>query len=140
VAVDRRKRLERWWYLLVMVWSLVRIAAVWHWLERYGVNPVVYAVIDLGSSVPYAICSAKSIGAIIDRRYRRAAMWGAGAAVAFAAPDVYIVGAGRSMPWATYAIVGGVALVAALLAVRSGRSEVASKRVISRSGEPSGTG
>jgi hypothetical protein len=133
---SRRQRLERSWIVLVIAWSGLRIVAVWHWLEQYGVHPVVYALVDLGSSVPYAIASARTIGALIDRRYRHAARWGLLAATCYVAPDVYIVTAGQQMPWAVYAVVVTVALAAGVLALWAGRNEVADAR--GRSVAPTG--
>lgn len=121
---NRRRTLERLWFGLVMAWSGCRIAAVWEWLDRYGVHPLVYALVEFGSSVPYAIGSAKTIGAIVDRRYRRAAVWGLVAAVCFAAPDVFILSTGRDLPLLAYSIVIGVALVAGTWAVLAGRRDV----------------
>lgn len=126
----RRRRLERYWFALVMLWSLCRIAAVWHWLDGYGVNPVIYAVVDLGSSLPYAVSSARTIGALVDGRHGRALGWGVIAAVCFSIPDVYIVAAGHEMPWGVYAVVGLVAVIAGAWAVRTGRRDVVVGRVI----------
>lgn len=125
---EGRRRLERWWFVLVMVWSVCRVVAVWRWLDKYGVNPFVYALVDVGSSAPYALGSARTIGALIDRRYARAAVWSVLAAVCFAAPDVYIVAAGHDMPWIVYGIVGMIAAMAAMWAVWTGRRDVAGGR------------
>lgn len=128
VERSRRQRFERWWIALVIAWSAVRIVAVWQWLEQYGVHPVVYALIDLGSCVPYAIASARTVGALVDRRYRHAAQWAPVAAVTYLAPDVYIVASGQQMPWTVYAVVVTFALAAGGLALWSGRNDVANGR------------
>lgn len=128
-TAEGRRRLERWWLALVMTWSVCRVAAVWHWLDRYGVNPLVYALVDLGSSAPYALGSARTIGALIDRHYGRAVVWLPLAAACFAAPDVYIVAAGDEMPWGVYGIVGAIAALAALWAVWTGRRDVSDGRI-----------
>jgi hypothetical protein len=125
---SRRQRLERWWLVLVVGWSVLRIIAVWQWLEQYGVHPVVYALVDLGSSVPYAIASARTVGALIDRRYRHAARWGLLAVSCYVAPDVYILASGRQMPWAVYIVVAAVAVATGSLALATGRKEVTDGR------------
>lgn len=127
-TADGRRRLERWWFVLVMAWSACRVVAVWRWLDTYGVNPFFYGLVDLGSSIPYALGSARTIGALIDRRYGRAAAWMLLATVCFAAPDVYIVAAGHDMPWGVYGVVGAIAAVAALWAVWTGRRDVSGGR------------
>ena len=127
-TTEGRRRLERWWFVLVMAWSALRVVVVWRWLDKYGVNPIIYAFVDLGSSVPYSFGSARTIGGLIDRRYARAAVWFLLAAVCFVAPDVYIVSAGHGMPWGVYAVVGAIAAVAATWAVWAGRRDVAGGR------------
>lgn len=112
------------WIVGVLGWSLVRIAAVDIWLSGYGVNPWVYAAIDLGTSIPYAIASARTIGALLDSRTTAALRWGALAVGAYIAPDLYILFFGRGLPWKVYAAVGTVALAGAYLAVRTGRQRV----------------
>ena len=134
-TLEGRRRLERWWFGLVMAWSAIRVAAVWRWLDIYGVNPLVYALVDVGSSAPYALGSARTIGALIDRKYGRAAMWSLLAAVCFAAPDVYIVAAGHDMPWGVYGVVGAIALLAAMWAVWTGRRDVSGGRVSTSTSE-----
>jgi hypothetical protein len=125
---SRRQRLERWWLVMVISWSVLRIVAVWQWLEQYGVHPVVYALVDLGSSVPYAVASARTVGALIDRRYRHAAWWAPLAASCYVAPDIYIFAAGQQMPWAVYVAVAVVAMATGLLALWTGRNEVTDGR------------
>ncbi len=124
--------------MLVLGWSGLRIVAVWQWLEQYGVHPVVYALVDLGSSVPYAIASARTISALVDRRHRHAALWAPLAVACFVAPDVYIVAAGRQMPWSVYVVVLTVAVAAVMLALWTGRNEVAVGReqVVADAGPP----
>lgn len=114
----------------VLLWSLARISAVDVWLAGYGVDPWVYAAVDLGSSLPYAIASARTLGALADRRFSAAAAWGSLTIVSFVTPDAYILAAGRALPWGTYVVVGVVACTAAGLAVRSGRAQLADRRAI----------
>lgn len=130
VALPARRRigraaLERAWLLAVLGWSCVRIGAVTHLLAHYGVQPLRYALIDLGTSGPYALASGRTVGALVDGRGRAASAWFALALVTFAAPDLYILSAGRAMPLVNYAVVGAVFSVAAGLALRAGRRKLA---------------
>lgn len=122
--------LERLWFVAVMAWSGVRIAAVWHFLRDYKVHPLVYAIVDLGSSVPYAIGSARTITSLVDGRLRPAMWWGALTVVSFCAPEAYIVLSGQEMPWGVYALVAVVFSIAAGLAFRAGRSKLAAQRAV----------
>jgi hypothetical protein len=129
VTEHRRDRLELAWFFAVMTWSVVRIVAVSTWLHDYGVDPFRYALVDLGSSAPYALASARLLGSLVDGRIRRAAGWTVVTVATFVAPDVYIFAAGRALPWATYVVVGAVATVGASLAIRSGRASVRERRL-----------
>jgi hypothetical protein len=136
VLHGRRDRLELAWFFAVMGWSAIRIFAVRTWLQDYGVDPWLYAAVDLGSSAPYSLASARTLGALVDARTRVALGWGALTLVTFAAPDVYIFAAGRALPWPSYVVVGSIATVAAALAIRSGRATVRQRRQIEPAVEP----
>lgn len=125
---ERRDRLALIWLAAVFAWSVIRCVAVAQWLSAYGVDPLWYLVVDLSSSLPYGLCSARVIGALYDGRRRAAAGWMVPTLVGFLAPDVYIVAAGQSLPWITYVVVFGVAGIAGWLAVRSGRASLEKKR------------
>lgn len=122
--------LESTWVVGVLAYGLARTFVVWGALGRYGVNPWVYGVIDLVSSVPYAIGTAKVVTGIIDRDWARARKWGLIAVVAFIAPDLYIVIAGHGMPALVYVVLGAWVAVAALLAGRSVALKLRTARVV----------
>ncbi len=129
VTEGRRDRLELMWFLVVMTWSVIRITAVGAWLQDYGVNPWHYAAIDLGSSAPYSLASARLLGALVDGRTRVAVTWGVATFVTFLAPDVYIFAAGRALPWPTYVVVGAIVIIGGWLAIRHGRAKVFERRL-----------
>jgi hypothetical protein len=116
------------WFVVVMAWCSVRIIVVAQWLVAYGVDPWMFALIDVGSAIPYAICSARLVGALVDGQPRVAMWWAAPTVATFAAPDVYIFSVGRGMPWATYVVVAAVAVVGAAWATRDGRARVRAER------------
>ncbi|MFN6121885.1 MAG: hypothetical protein ACK5CE_19940 [Actinomycetes bacterium] len=124
----RRGRLTLLWLVAVVGWSLVRSAAVRQWLADHGVDPVVYLMVDLSSSIPYALCSASLLGALYDGRRRAALGWAVPTVLAFVAPDVYLLSSGRSLPWPTYLVVLTVAAISATLAVRAGRASLEQRR------------
>ena len=111
--------LESTWVVGVLVYGLARTVVVWGALGDYGVNPWIYGAIDLFSSVPYAIGTARVVTGCLDRDWARVRRWGLIAAVAFIAPDLYILAAGHGMPAIVYVVLGTWLLVAALLAGRS---------------------
>ena len=109
------------WLGAIFAWSVVRCVAVAQWLSSYGVDPLWYLIVDLSSSLPYGLCSARLLGALFDGRRRAAVGWAIPTVAGFLAPDVYIFAAGQALPWATYVVVLGVAAVAGVFAVRSGK-------------------
>ena len=129
MTAGRRDRLELAWFFAVMTWSVIRIIAVSTWLQDYGVDPFHYAMVDLGSSAPYSLASARLLGSLVDGRMRRATSWGVLTVVTFVAPDLYIFTAGRALPWASYVVVGTIATIGAVLAIRSGRASVCERRL-----------
>jgi hypothetical protein len=122
--------LESTWVVGVLAYGLARTFVVWGALAGYGVNPWVYGLIDLVSSVPYAIGTARVVTGTIDRDWARVRKWGLIAAVAFIAPDLYILTAGHAMPAIVYVVLGTWVAAAALLAGRSVALKLRSARVM----------
>ena len=108
----QRKHVERLWVAITLAWGLFRALVVWAALSRYGVNPWIYLTIELVSSGPYGLATARIVTSLLDHRRDTAFRWAIAAAVLFLAPDLYIVAAGRSMPLYVYVVVG--VIVAAL--------------------------
>jgi hypothetical protein len=101
----RRRIFQYAWLIAVAAWACLRIFAVNTWLSKYGVNTAVFAIVEVGSSIPYGIGSARCVTSLIDRRRRAATLWGLVAAVGFISPDIYMLTAGKSMPALTYVII-----------------------------------
>jgi hypothetical protein len=88
--------------------------------DAYGVDPLVYAVLYVGSA-PLFFGSL----AWLTRRLRRREDWlvpGASTALFFSLPTLYVVIAGRDLPWGVYAVLIGLAGFGALGALRRVRS------------------
>jgi hypothetical protein len=114
----RRRVVESVWVVGVVAYGLARTLVVWQALGDYGVNPWIYGVIDVVSSVPYAIGTARVVTGTIDRDWARVRQWGLIAVGAFFAPDLYIVLAGHGMPRLVYLVLGVWVLGATVLATR----------------------
>jgi len=110
--------LEATWVVGVVAYGLARTLVVWGALSDYGVNPWIYGIIDLVSSVPYAIGTARVVTGILDRDWARVRKWGTIAVLTFFAPDVYILLAGHGMPTTVYLVLGAWLLVAIAIAGR----------------------
>ena len=88
--------------------------------DAYGVDPLVYAVLYVGSA-PLFFGSL----AWLIRRLRRREDWavpGASTALFFSLPTLYVVVAGRDLPWWVYAVLIVLAGIGALGAFRRARS------------------
>lgn len=127
--VTRRQLYERLWLVAVIAWAVARILAVQVWLTEYGVNVWVFAVVEIVSSVPYGIGTARCVVSLVDRRVVPAVTWGVIAAVSYLAPDVYMLSAGEDLPPLSVAIIisvvavlGATSLVAAIRKYRALRA------------------
>ena len=129
VQSHRRVVFESIWVVGVVAYGLARTLVVWTALGDYGVNPWIYGVLDVVSSVPYAIGTARVVTGVMDRDRARVRRWGLIAVAAFFAPDLYIVAAGRGMPTPVYIVLVAWVLVAAVLAARGIAGKIRSGRV-----------
>ena len=111
----RRRFFQYAWLIAVAGWACLRIFAVNTWLSKYGVNTAVFAMVEIGSSIPYGIGSARCVTSLIDHRRRAATAWGLLAAIGFISPDLYMLTAGKSMPVLTYVVI--IAVVTMLGAI-----------------------
>jgi hypothetical protein len=92
--------------------------------EQYGVDPVVYAVLYVGSA-PFFFGSL----AWLIRRLRRHEPWGvpaASTAFFFILPTLYVVLAGRNLPGWVWAVLIALTVVGAVSAIRRIRTELRS--------------
>jgi hypothetical protein len=96
-ARDRKRRiLERVWIAVGFAYSLFRVFIANATVSKYGVNIPAFAAVEIVSSFPYSIGTARVVTALIDQKYRRAVEWGTIAAACFIAPETFIIAtAGR---------------------------------------------
>ena len=113
----RRRILQNAWLFAVAAWACFRIFAVNTWLSQYGVNTTIFAMVEVGSSIPYGIGSARCVTSLIDHRRLPAIWWGVMGVVGFIAPDLYMLTAGKSMPALTYVIIIGLLTVLGTISV-----------------------
>jgi len=123
-----RRLVERLWVILVIAYGAGRAIVVWKALGQYGVNPWIYLALDVASSWPYAVATARLVTSVIDREFSRARSWGVLAAVTFLIPDIYILAVAREVPTEVYVIVIAiisllslVAIVSLFVKIRNGR-------------------
>jgi hypothetical protein len=131
VATSRRRQvLEAVWVALTVGYAVGRAFIVGHVFGKHHIDPWVYGTIDVVTSIPLGIATARAVGAAIDHCWTAFRRWTALASVAFFAPDLYIVAMGRGIPIHVYIVLGvylaittTVALRAAWKKVRTGHHE-----------------
>jgi hypothetical protein len=125
---QRRVALERIWIAATVGYGLLRACLVAATLSQYGVNPWSYLIIDVATSVPLGLSTARVIGALVDRDLRTARTWAIVAVLTDFAPDIFIVIVGRDMPMVVYVALGVIAVASVGFGVRSILRKVASMR------------
>ena len=126
---ERRKRVEHLWVGITLAWGFGRVLVVWGTLGRYGVNPWVYAGIEIATSGPYGVATARVVTSLLDRNRQAAGRWAALGLAMFIAPDLYIVAAGRGMPAYVYVVVSVLVALLGTLALLGVRAKVGKGRV-----------
>ncbi len=116
-----RRRFVIGWVLVVVAYGALRVLVVTVLLSSYGVRPLVFAAVELSSSVVYGIGSAHVVGALADRRHDTLRRWAPVTVAGFLAPDVYVLVSGRGMPVFGLVAVVGFSTVTATLTVRDVR-------------------
>jgi len=135
----RRVRLERSWIVGVVLFTIGRFFVAYGALDRYGVNIWVFGFIDIITAVPYAVSTARVVGALVDRNYQAFTTWAIVACASFLAPYLYLVWAGRDvqLPSVAYAVLALLIVAFGLNAIYSITKRVRSKR--SDDGDPGGS-
>lgn len=92
--------------------------------QQYGVDPVVYAILYVGSA-PFFFGSL----AWLIRRIRHHESWGAPAASTaffFSLPTLYVILAGRNLPWWAWAVLAVLTMIGAVTVIGRIRRELRS--------------
>lgn len=73
--------------------------------DHFGVNPVVFLVLLLGTSPLFYYAIYRMVRAIATRKTNEITVWSMLFLLATAAPYLYVLVAGRNLPWWVYIIV-----------------------------------
>jgi hypothetical protein len=123
-GTDRRERFHFLWFALVVLYAGIRIVVVTVFLRQYGVNPWVFAVVELSSSVVYGFASGRLVGAVVDRAIGTRRKWLVPTVFGFLAPDVYVIASGRGMPPTVFIVIATVVIITTVAAVRELRAKM----------------
>jgi len=127
----RRQTIERSWVVVSVLYGLFRASLVWAFLSKYGVNTLIFLVIELTSSALYGLSSARVVGAIVDSRWRKLRQWIPAALVTYAAPDAYVFASAGHLPGnmleillSIFAVTAVITAVGMWIQVRNKRGEL----------------
>lgn len=124
----KRQTVERSWVLVSLFYGLFRATLVWKFLAQYGVNTVVFLVVELTSSGIYGLASARLVGAIVDSDWKKLRRWIPGAVASYAAPDAYVFASAGRLPGNMFEILLSIVAVTATLSAVGIFFQVRSKR------------
>ena len=84
-----RQNLTFGWIAISIAWSAIRSFVVGEVFSPHGTDTDVYFMIDLVTTIPYAVFSAKAVFAAIDKN-SKFFIYALIAGIAFITPDIYI--------------------------------------------------
>ena len=93
-----RKRLKQGWVVASLAYGGLRVYLVWAFLRSYGVNPWIFLIVEMTSSLVLALSSSRMMGSIIDRRFARLCKWSPVVLGSYLAPDLYVFSRAGDMP------------------------------------------
>jgi hypothetical protein len=124
-----RRRLEHAWFLVVVVYALIRIFLADKFLAKYGLPIKPFAVVEIVSLMIYALASARFIGALVDDNNRKAGFFGLCTLVGFGAPDVFVIFASDHIPRSIYVVLALIVIGTTVYTVRELRAKMRKARV-----------
>ena len=110
----KQKFWERIWASSILLYTIVATLIVWKALSKYGVNPVVFFVIDAITSWTYGISTARLLLTIIKKEWKASRIWAWASAISFVLPQLYVLISARHAPKDVYIIVLSVIAVLTL--------------------------
>ena len=106
---------ERIWAGLLVFYSVGAAYLVWRTLSPYGVNPIVFLIIDMVTSWPYGLATARIVVNVVKARWSEVRKWSWVAGVTFIAPDVYVLASAHHAPRHIYVLL--LLVITALIAL-----------------------
>jgi hypothetical protein len=128
-VATRQNSLERAWFIAVLVWSIFRIVFADVFFAQYGVNIWIFAAFEFVSSPIFARATAKMVLALSTHQILNSMFWGVITLSSFAAPDVYLLTAGKNLPWMAYLVVIGIMTIAGSISLIKMRTKTRELRL-----------
>lgn len=90
-AIRHQVNIERIWLALAILYGVLRVFLADRYLSKYGLSTPIFAVIEMGATVLYAVALARLVRALMLGHRGERAMWALLTLIGFAAPDAYIL-------------------------------------------------
>lgn len=124
---------SRIWMALVILWAIGRAIFVKELFGSHGVNGLIYLAVDLISSIPYAIYSARLVINFIKHDYKSTYKNILLTALFFYIPDLYILISARRVPAGLYAILFTTITLFSAFAIGTIARDIRNKRISTQS-------
>jgi len=119
----RDQRTHHTWLALVLAWASFRAMVINKFFGHHNVNAWAYLVVDLASSVPYAVYSARAVVKFLDKSWLELRRNTLLAALFFYIPDIYIFIFARTVPTSLYVGFGITIIIFSVVAFLSLRND-----------------
>jgi hypothetical protein len=117
------------WYTVSALYALLRVALAARFAGPYGLSVPWFAVVELTSTVPYAVGVARTVAALADRRLDRALRWGPIAFAGWIAPDLFVLATTHRPPvWLVVVVLVWLS-ISGVLGVRSLTTQIRTRRL-----------
>jgi hypothetical protein len=113
--------MRRVWIVLAVGYGALRVALAGAFLTEYGLDLIVFALIELGSSLLFGICSGRLVESMVRRTGGRRTLLVTGVVVGYGAPDVYVLAFAGRFPTSLLVVVIAVIVVSSIVSVVSFR-------------------
>jgi hypothetical protein len=110
---------ERLWAGMLVLYSVGAAYIVWRTLGKYGVNAIVFLVIDVVTSWPYGLATARIVVNVVKRQWKAVRKWSWVAAITFITPDIYVLASAHHAPRDVYLIIVVVVTFLVIFAILS---------------------
>jgi len=123
-SVKTKKLLRYVFYLVIIVYMSFRVILASETLGRYGVNPYIFGLLDVGTAIPYAIGGPKVITYAKQRNKNKIFQWSIIFAISFILPYIYIAISGEKIPYYIWIVLGFIVFGLGTQAFLSLRSKI----------------
>jgi hypothetical protein len=110
---------ERLWASTILLYTVFATIVVWKTLAKYGVNPIIFAILDAITSWTYGIGTARLVTNLIEKKRSEVNKWVLVSAISFILPPIYVLSSTSHAPAEDYYSIIGVIVALAIFSISS---------------------